>query len=58
MKIKALTSAAGNDFAIAAGETADLPDYIAKDLVKAGYAIEAGRDMAEEPKKPGRPKAT
>ena len=58
MKIKALTSAAGLDYTIAAGEICELPDEIAKDLIQAGYAIKYGTDEpAAEPKKPGRPKA-
>ena len=57
MKIQALTSAAGMDYTIAAGEICELPDEIAKDLIRAGYAKQIDTEPAAEPKKPGRPKA-
>lgn len=57
-KIQALTSAAGMDYTIAAGEICELPDEIAADLIQAGFAIKVGTtEPAAEPKKPGRPKA-
>ncbi|RMH11197.1 MAG: hypothetical protein D6698_16805 [Gammaproteobacteria bacterium] len=43
MKIKALVSACGDNFQIGKGGTYDLPDEIAKDLIKAGHAKPAGR---------------
>lgn len=59
MKIKAIVSAAGMEFTIAAGQEIDLPEEIAKDLLKAGYAVPAGEETTTaEPKRPGRPKLT
>lgn len=45
------------EFTIAAGQEIDLPEEIAKDLLKAGYAVPAGEETTTaEPKRPGRPK--
>lgn len=47
------------DYTIAAGEEADLPEEIAKDLIRAGFAVAVGKtneNTDEEAKKPGRPK--
>lgn len=38
MKIQALKSCAGLDFAYYEGEIADCDDLVAKDLISAGYA--------------------
>ena len=38
LKVKATRSVAGRGFAIAPGETKELPKEIAEDLVKAGHA--------------------
>jgi hypothetical protein len=38
MKIKILTSCAGINFSYASGQIVDVPDKIAKDLIKAGHA--------------------
>lgn len=38
MKVKGLTSCAGENFSISTDKEADLPDKIAKELVKAGHA--------------------
>ena len=40
MKIQALKSCAGLDFAYYEGEIADCDDAVAKDLISAGYAKE------------------
>lgn len=40
MKIQALKSCAGLDFAYYEGEIADCNDAVAKDLISAGYAKE------------------
>ena len=48
MKIQALKSCAGLDFAYYAGEIADCNDAVARDLISAGYAKEI---------KPAKPKA-
>ena len=48
MKIQALKSCAGLDFAYYEGEIADCDDLVAKDLISAGYAKEI---------KPAKPKA-
>lgn len=45
------------DYTIAAGEICELPDEIAADLIRAGFAIKVGTtETAAEAKKPGRPK--
>lgn len=40
MKIKLLESVAGINYAFRKGEEATIDDYIANDLVRAGFAIE------------------
>ena len=51
MKIKILTSCAGLKFAYSAGETADIDDATAKDLIRAGHAktISGGKGSTEKP---------
>lgn len=44
MKIKILTSCAGSDFSFTAGESVDVKNVIAKDLIGAGYAKEVKPD--------------
>lgn len=40
MKIKALLGVAGRDYSLQKGGEYDMPDEIAKDLIRAGHAIE------------------
>ena len=54
MKIKILTSCSGFKFSFRQGETRDVDDYIAKDLINVGYA-EAVQEA--EPEKPAEPAA-
>lgn len=51
MKIKALKSFAGK-YTMAMGEVANVPDPIAKDLIKCKYAEKAERNKNEQGKIP------
>lgn len=44
MRVKALVGFAGVGFSVAPGEVIDLPEAVAADAIRAGYAV------AEEPK--------
>lgn len=47
IKIKVLDSVAGKDFAYGRGFIGEVPEGIAKDLIKGGLAVEAGTPKRE-----------
>lgn len=55
MKIKALIPFVGQ-VTMGAGDTRDVPDEVAKDLIDAGYATKVGEAKAEPTEKKPAPK--
>jgi len=51
MKVKATASFAGIGFAAVPGETIDVPEAVAKDLIQAGFAKKEAATTATKEKK-------
>jgi hypothetical protein len=50
LKIKIITACAGLDFSFAKNQIVDIDKYIAKDLIKAGYAEEIKNEIKQDEK--------